>query len=165
MLTPVEIRGYQFKGKMGGYQKEDVDSFVNKVVGDYESLYSENQLLKEKTIKLEFEISRYRKLEESVNQTLVVAQKAADDLKSQAVKEAELTIRQARQQVAELLGVYEDVVKRTQFLIAQVKGLLQAETELLNGNEDRIKTMFDQWSQEDIAGLKADLSKSLEIKN
>jgi len=162
MFTPVEMRGHQFKGKMGGYQKDDVDSFFGRVVADYETLYSENQLLKEKNIKLEFELSRYRKLEESMNQTLMVAQKAAEDLKSQATKEAELTMRSARQQVVEVLGVYEDVVKRTQFLMAQVKGFLHAETELLNANEDKIQTLFKDWSSEDMASLRADLYKALE---
>lgn len=162
MFTPVELRGHQFKGKMGGYQKEDVDSFFARVMADYETLYSENQLLKEKNIKLEFEISRYRKLEESVNQTLMVAQKAAEDVKNQAVKEAELTLRSARQQVAEVLGVYEDVVKRTQYLVAQVKGFLQSETELLNANEDKIMNLYKDWSSEDMAGLRAGLQKALE---
>jgi len=159
MFTPVELRGHQFKSKMGGYQKEDVDNFFSKVVTDYETLYSENQTLKEKSIKLEFEITRYRKLEESVNQTLVIAQKAAEDLKAQAAKEAELTVRQSRQQVAEVLGIYEDVVKRTQVLVAQVKGFLNAEIELLNTNEQRIDNLFKDWSVEDLARLRADLLK------
>lgn len=162
MFTPVEIRGYQFKSKLGGYQKDDVDSFISKIVTDYETLYSDNQLLKEKNIKLEFEISRYRKLEESMNQTLMVAQKAGEDLKSQANKEAELTLRQARQSVAEVLNVYQDVVKRTEFLIAQVKGFLSAETELLTSNEERIQGLFKEWSGEDMTGLRNDLLKALE---
>lgn len=162
MFTPVEIRGYQFKGKLGGYQKEDVDSFISKVVTDYETLYSDNQLLKEKNIKLEFEIARYRKLEESMNQTLMVAQKAGEDLKSQAHKEADMTIRQARQSVAEVLNVYQDVVKRTEFLIAQVKGFLHAETDLLNSNEERIQGLFKEWSSEDMSSLRDSLLKTLE---
>lgn len=164
MFTPVELRGHQFKGKMGGYQKDDVDSFFSKVVGDYETLYSENQTLKEKSIKLEFEIARYRKLEESVNQTLVVAQKAAEDLKNQANKEADLTMRQARQKVAEVLGIYEDVVKRTQFLVTQVKGFLNAENELLSANEEMIQNLFKNWCGEDLSGLRNDLLKNLEIE-
>lgn len=144
---------------MGGYNRDEVDQFLSRVATDFETLYSENQLLKEKLARMELEISRYRKLEDSLNQTLVLAQKTAEEVKQQAAKEAELIIKAARQKAAELLDVYQDVVKRTEILIAEVKGLLSSQAEVLASSEERVRALSSTWSAEDIAELRNGLNR------
>lgn len=48
MLTPIDIQNREIKSKMGGYDKKDVDDFLEEIRGSYEELYKENQSLKEK---------------------------------------------------------------------------------------------------------------------
>ena len=47
MITPIEIQSKSFKSGMG-YSKADVDSFIQTVAADFESLYRENLELKDK---------------------------------------------------------------------------------------------------------------------
>ena len=48
MLTPIDIQNREIKSKMGGYDKKDVDDFLEEIRGSYEGLYKENESLKEK---------------------------------------------------------------------------------------------------------------------
>ncbi|MDF2569775.1 MAG: divIVA, partial [Sporomusa sp.] len=47
MLTPLDIHSKEFKRSFRGYNEEEVDEFLDKVIKDYETLYRENIDLKE----------------------------------------------------------------------------------------------------------------------
>ena len=47
-LTPMDINNKEFKKIIRGYNPEEVDEFLDKIVEDYEALYKENANLKEK---------------------------------------------------------------------------------------------------------------------
>ena len=58
MITPIEIQSKSFKSGMG-YSKADVDSFIQTVAADFESLYRENLELKDK---INIQLHRYVKI-------------------------------------------------------------------------------------------------------
>jgi len=89
MLTPMDIHNREFKKGFRGYNEAEVDSFLDKVTADYEALFRENEKLKEQTNSNEKEIAQFRKMEKSLQDTLVVAQRTADELISAAKKNAE----------------------------------------------------------------------------
>ena len=47
-LTPVDITNKEFRKMLRGYDPEEVDEFLDQIVEDYEELFKENSLLKEK---------------------------------------------------------------------------------------------------------------------
>lgn len=95
MLTPLEIQKIEFKKTIGGYQRADVDEMFMVLSGDYEALYKENIRLKDKLEVLEGIVERYKGMEETMQSTLIVAQKAADDLAKSAAQNAETIIAKA----------------------------------------------------------------------
>lgn len=94
MLTPIDIREKEFdKGR--GYTRE-VRTFLSKVAGEYEVLYSKNAELTDRISQLEALLSNYQKIEESMNNALVMAQKTADNKIDTANKEAEAILNNAK---------------------------------------------------------------------
>lgn len=95
MLTPLELQKIEFKKKLGGYAKNDVDEIFAVIAGDYESIYKENIKLRDKLEVLEDLVNKYKSMEDTMRDTLVVAQKAADDLNKSAVQKSEAIIKKA----------------------------------------------------------------------
>ncbi|MBR1805196.1 MAG: DivIVA domain-containing protein [Selenomonadaceae bacterium] len=90
MLTPMEIHNHQFKKGFRGYSENEVDDFLDRIVADFEKLLRDNERLKNQINSNEKEIEQYRKLEKSLNETLMVAQRTADEVISSARKNAEM---------------------------------------------------------------------------
>ncbi|MBC7104629.1 MAG: DivIVA domain-containing protein [Firmicutes bacterium] len=112
MLTPLEIHKKEFRRAFRGYSEEEVDTFLDRVVQDYERLYRENQELQERLQKTEGSIAQYRELEEVIKNTLVMAQKNAQELEANAAREAELIVREARTQAESILREARDRAER-----------------------------------------------------
>ena len=89
MLTPMEIHNHQFKKSFRGYNENEVDDFLDRVVADFEKLVGDRDRLKNQVESLGKEIEQYRKLEKTLNDTLMVAQRTADEVISSAKKNAE----------------------------------------------------------------------------
>jgi len=96
VITPLDIQKKEFRRAMRGYREEDVDAFLDQVIQDYEALFRENQNLKEKLALAEQNMARYREIEEVLKNTMIMAQKSADELRQNAEKESSLRLDQAR---------------------------------------------------------------------
>lgn len=143
-LTPVDIHNKQFKKSLfGGYDKGDVDEFLDQVIQEMERLIREVSRAQEATTHLEQKLQEYRSLEETLNRTLIVAQETADGIKANAKKEAELIIQEARLQAERLVEAGQakarriltenaELQKQTELLRSQLRGLLTAQLELLD---------------------------------
>lgn len=102
MLTPLDIQKKEFHRRLRGYSEAEVDEFLDQVLEDYELLYRQNASLKDEVARLRAETQRYADLEETLKNTLLLAQKAADETRANAQKEAELIEAQARAQAEAL---------------------------------------------------------------
>ena len=118
MLTPMDIHGREFKKGLRGYKESEVDEFLDRVVADYEKLWRDNEKLKEQIRFNEKEINHYRNLERNLQDTLVVAQKTADEVVSAAKKNA----REMRENaVRESKTMYDNTVRETQNMREQTQ--------------------------------------------
>ena len=89
MLTPMDIHNHQFKKSIRGYNENEVDDFLDKIVVDFEKLLRENERLENELNLIAVEIDKYRRLEKTMNDTLLMAQRTADDVISAARKNAD----------------------------------------------------------------------------
>ena len=100
MLTPVDIHNKEFSRSFRGYNQDEIDDFLDEIVNDYDKLYRENNQLKKELELDEKQIAQYHQLEKNLQDTLLVAQRTADEVTNTANLRAE-EIRQAAQQAAE----------------------------------------------------------------
>ena len=111
-LTPMDINNKEFKKGLRGYNAEEVDEFLDEVVDNYEELYKENANLKEKLANLNEKIEHYSKIETTIQNTLILAQNAAEQAKNSAQNEAELMLKNANESAQKLTDkAHSDVIQ------------------------------------------------------
>ncbi|WP_192986512.1 DivIVA domain-containing protein [Carnobacterium mobile] len=109
VLTPLDIHNKEFPVKMRGYDQDEVNDYLDQIIKDYEMVLKENREL-EKNLKFsEEKVTHYNNLQDALNKSIIVAQDAADRLKENAAKEAELIRLEAEKNADRLLD--EAVVK------------------------------------------------------
>ncbi len=97
MLTPLEIENKKFsKQMMNGYNVEEVDEFLDLLTADYEKLYKENTELKTKQEELHDDVAHYKNIESTLQNTLMMAQTTAEEVKNVAKQQAEQIINDAQ---------------------------------------------------------------------
>ena len=110
-LTPMDINNKEFKKVIRGYSPEEVDEFLDDVVENYEELYKENSKLKDSLNRANEKIEHYEKLEITIQNTLLLAQNAADQAKESSEKQADLIIGNANETAQRILDkAHGDVV-------------------------------------------------------
>ncbi len=103
MMTPQEAEARVFtKANFGGYNIQQVDTFLDTLIEDYGALYQENATLKSKMKLLVDKVEEYRSTEDAMRKALHSAQKMADELiqEGEAKKAAaiEAAVTEAREQ-------------------------------------------------------------------
>lgn len=148
MLTPLDIDNKTFKKtKLGGYDINDVEDFLVKVMDDYETLYKENSELKDKVNTMQESVKYYKSIEEGINKTIENAQSQADNIKEVAMREAETIKKEAevesrneleklKQDIIKAETELEDKRKQMQIYKIRVSSMLQAQLNIINEDRD-----------------------------
>ena len=143
MYTPLDIGNKKFaKQMMNGYSVEEVDNFLDELTVDYEKLYKESNENKGKISELEASLVKYKNLESTLQNTLVMAQSTADEIKKVAKQESEQIIRDAQatakgqlmeieQQISIKTKELEDLKKQFDVYKAKMESLLISQLELI----------------------------------
>jgi len=103
-LTPLDIRHKEFKRGMRGYADVEVDEFLDEVADEFERLFKDNIDLGERVEALESQVSGYKRIEETLQKTLVSAQASADELRRNSAKGAQLILHEAELKGRELVN-------------------------------------------------------------
>ena len=160
MLTPLDIHNKEFKRSFRGYNEDEIDDFLDQVVNDYEKLFRENDNLKEELSRMKKDNAQYQKLENNLKETLLIAQKTANEvtdtakqhaenLRESTAKEcqnmrrdAEISARQmveaADHQVKSATVEYCRLVEAKSQFLYQIKAALESELAVLHDAIDRL---------------------------
>ncbi|MEE1504130.1 MAG: DivIVA domain-containing protein, partial [Acutalibacteraceae bacterium] len=111
MMTPAELREYEFKGAgRNAYKSDDVDNFFGEVAVAYEKIFRENAELVKRVSLLADRLEQFKQDEEQIKQAVIGAQKAADII----VKEAEMSIEDSKAEAEAILAAAKgeaDIIK------------------------------------------------------
>ena len=147
MLTHLDIENQRFSKSLKGYNLDEVDDFLDQLTIDYEKLYKENNELRNKAELLEKDLEHYKSVEQTLQNTLIMAQQTADDIKTNAQSRADQIIRdaqsEARRATDEITKEEFEIRKRTeelkrQFNVykAKMEALLISQLEMLQDNKE-----------------------------
>jgi cell division initiation protein len=120
MLTPMDIQQKRFHVGIG-FDKKDVITFFESVVESYEQLYRSNAELKEKVTTLEDSLLNYRSKEESIEKSIMLAEKDSEDKKSKASKEAKSIELDAKNRAKVIVGDAEKRLKEVEAELEMLK--------------------------------------------
>ena len=113
MITPLDIENKKFSRQMmNGYNVDEVDDFLDEVMEDYESNYKELATLRTKVEELELSLTRYKTIESTLQNTLVMAQSTADEVKNVARQQADQIINEAQREAENIIRASKDSALR-----------------------------------------------------
>lgn len=152
MLTPLDIENKKFSKKLNGYSVDEVDDFLDQVTLEYEKLYKENAEYKFEIEQSKKDLEHYKNVERTLQNTLVMAQTTAEDVKTAAQKQADQIIRDAQSEARrsvddlnreqyEITKKIEEMKKQFEVYKAKMQALLISQLEILeddNKNSDEI---------------------------
>jgi cell division initiation protein len=102
-ITPLDIQQMVFKASFRGYDKEEVNRFLEELAQTIESLNRDQAVQREKIVFLEQQLAELKRTESTLSSTLLSAQSLAEDVKRNAQREADLVIREAELKAGELI--------------------------------------------------------------
>ncbi|MBK9947607.1 MAG: DivIVA domain-containing protein [Nitrospira sp.] len=101
-ITPIDIQQMVFQVKLRGYDREEVNRFLEEIAQTVEYLNRDNATLREKIYSLEQQVTELKRTETTLSNTLVSAQSLAEDVKRSAQRDAELIVKEAELKASEL---------------------------------------------------------------
>ena len=130
-LTPVDILHTEFKTAFRGYNKNQVDEFLHSAGEALEAALRDKAGLQHRVDALQEEVDQVREIKSALTDALTMAQKSADELRTNAHKEVELILQEGEQSRVKLVAeVQMEAEKR------------RAEIALLQATRDRFEADF-----------------------
>ena len=150
-IRPVDIRRKEFKSGFRGYDANQVDDFLDEVADEFERTFAENQRMSEEITTLQERLQQFEELESSIREALVHAQQTARDLRRNAGKEAELIVREAKEQSHRILADSSSRIERVQ---ESYEVLRKAKQDFSNDFRHLLKSYLAVMDNTDVASAK-----------
>ncbi len=123
-LTPMDIHHKEFRHSLRGYDEKEVDNFLDDVADEFERLFKENIDLSERLEGAKEQVRSYQEMERTLHNTLVSAQRSAEDIVSKAGEEAATLLRDAEVKAKEII---HDALTQKQKVAGELVRIKQAE--------------------------------------
>lgn len=111
-LSPLDIHNKEFNVRMRGYDQDQVNDFLSQIIKDYSALLKDNEDLQKQLGDAQEKVKYFTDLKDALNQSIIVAQEAADKVKTNAEQEADLIQQQAEKNAQDLLTSSTDKANR-----------------------------------------------------
>jgi cell division initiation protein len=142
-LTPLDIHNKEFSRSFRGYDEDEVNEFLDQIIKDYEALIRENKDQQNQMLLLQERLDHFTNIEDSLSKTIIVAQEAADEVKNNSKKEAQLILKEAEKNadriINEALGrsrkiamEIDELKKQASIYRTRFRTLLEAQLEILS---------------------------------
>jgi cell division initiation protein len=102
-ITPVEVRHAQLSRAPLGYSRRATDNLLEAVAQSYEQTWWERADLRDEVERLQAELARFKDMERLLRDTMMSAEKAAEDLRSQSRREYDMLLQEARLKAREIV--------------------------------------------------------------
>ncbi len=135
-LTPLDIHHKEFRRSLRGYDESEVDNFLDEVADDFERLFKENIELSEKLDGATEQLRRYQVNEQTIQNTMLAAQRSAEDIVGKANADADQVLRDAELKAKEII---HNALQQKQQVAGELTRIKAAEEDF----RTRFKSMLD----------------------
>ena len=147
-ITPLDIQQMVFKVSFRGYDKEEVNRFLEELSQTVESLNRDHAVQQEKIIFLEQQLAELKRTEATLSNTLLSAQSLAEDVKRNAQREADLVIKEAEVKAGELIRQARVALTDTQRDLSSLQKQRLLMIERLRASLRMFERLFEAEEQE-----------------
>jgi cell division initiation protein len=162
-ITPVEVRHAQLSRGLFGYSRTATDNLLEAIAQSYEQTWWERADLRDEVERLQAELTRFREMERLLRDTMMSAEKAAEDVRGQARREYDLLLQEARLKAREIVMEAEAEREKVR---SEIRSLRSARSELRSSYRSFLQAALDRLDDEldeappAIEGAKAALSEN-----
>jgi cell division initiation protein len=165
-FSPLSIKKQEFSNAFRGYDKEEVQAYLERLADEFERLQSESEKLNDEVEELKPQLAEYKRIEKNLQDTLLKAQesssKSIESSKKQTsllIKEAELKasqiVEKARESANEIRSSVIALREERDLVIARLKAIVSSQAQILEL----------KFNDEDSDTLKVTEKKQSQIKN
>lgn len=141
-LTPLDIHNKEFSRRIRGYDEDEVNEFLDLIIKDYEAMIRENKEMQNQILALQERLNHFSNIEDTLSKTIIVAQEAADEVRNNAKKEAQLIVKEAEKNADRIVNdalnksrkvslEVDELKKQASIYRARFRTLVEAQLELL----------------------------------
>ena len=102
-LTPLDIRKQEFKKTLRGYDPIEVQTFLDMVAEEFETLQEESKRLNRRVVELETKLKDYQETEKNLRETLLNVQEVKKQSEEHSRRQADLIIKEAELKALEIV--------------------------------------------------------------
>ncbi|HLR62193.1 MAG TPA: DivIVA domain-containing protein [Lentibacillus sp.] len=157
-LTPLDIHNKEFTRSFRGYDEDEVNEFLDQVIKDYEMAIREKKDLQEKVDQLNEKLGHFTNIETTLNNSILIAQETAEELKGNAQKESKLIIKEAEKNADRIVNEaldksrriemdVEGLKKQAKVFRTRLKMLVEAQLDVIDAND--WEELFDEETDEE----------------
>lgn len=154
-LTPLDIQQQRFRTRFRGFDRREVDLFLDQMADAFESLLRQNEKLKEDVLRLNQEISGYKNREDTFKRALLNSQRVLEQMKTNAQKSADLIVAEAEIKAEKILNrahnrlaqLHEDIaeLKRQRMQVeVEIGAVIKAHTKLLDMSREGMRSIDEE---------------------
>ena len=170
-LTPLDVQQQQFRKKLvNGYDRREVDTFMELVRNEMEELITENMNVKQQIKDKTESLNEYKDREQTIKETMLTTQQLKDDIHANAVKEAQLIIADSKIKAEEIIngaqGRYMEIINEIKELRRQkiqleanLKAVLEVHLKMLD-----TEIVKEQKDVDDTLALMTNKSKNSNVR-
>lgn len=150
-LTALEIKQQNFEKSIRGYNKDEVQAFLNLIANEWEHLVAKNRELEKKIDNMEEKLKHYERVEEALHETLQTAKESAEQKLSGARKDARNKIEKAEMEAETII---REAHQQRQQIRQSILRLLDRRKEIIGGIRSYLelaKESLEQFSQDEAA--------------
>lgn len=163
MITPLDIQNKEFTRSVRGYKEEEVDMFLDLITLDLEKIVKENVRLKAEIAALNDDLEKYKGSEGEIVAVLEKAQSLMNDISASSEKradviiknaelDADLTVREAREQAVKLVSEHKNLQKRFNSFRDRYKKMLEDELARFSSDDMDLEQDLGDHKLEDLLG-------------
>jgi len=146
MLTINDVEKFKFGTSMFGYSRADVEEFVAMVVDTLQQHLEEIERLKKELAQAEAGLQNYRASEETLRNSIMMAQKSRDEIVAASRREAELIVQEAQLKAVEFNAQIAQLAADRERFEFEFHGLLKGFLEMLEARNPRLARGSEQLS-------------------
>ncbi len=137
-VTPLDLRQQRFKSVMRGYDRAEVEAFLGEAADDYEQALRDADRLRDDLARAQTSLDEHREGERNLRNTLLTAQKLADEIRNNAEAEGQRLVREAEGRADLLLHKAEVRLEEVQ---REIDGLRLKRRDVENSLESSISSL------------------------
>ena len=160
-LTPNDIRSFEFSNQMRGYDKEEVDNFLEKIAQEYELTKQENVKMQMELDTLRLQVSGLVQNEDIIKSAAIDARRNADQTINSAKKEAQIILDKAKEEIEKFAELKK---KKIQDIEAHIHKMEQNRKTYLTKLRTLVSSHLELVEKESVSEVRDAMSHSSDIK-